>query len=217
MKIYKSTNSIMVYNFFKIVETDDLRYLIKSFDDENSEIELTEEQKAEYAEIFNGIYYDYCEITQNFKLRGILEKEILIQQWSITHTIISSSLNIYDEYKDILSKESLNNVLDLINQLEDPKYIIKLDKPLDPQINKLVNKMKGLKNKIVIYKAKIAESLKNEKAQTKIDLDKDALYLERNLELGREIDPKKTTLARWVRMIQMSKEKHKKAQKHGRN
>lgn len=207
----------MVYNFFKIVETDDLRYLVKNYDDENNKLELTQEQKNEFAEIFNNIYYEYCDITNNFKLKGILQKEILIQQWSIIHTIISNCLMLYEEYGNILDDESKKEILGIINSLDDPKYIIKLDKPFKPQVDRLVNKMKGLKNKIIIYKSKIADSLKSEKAQTKIDLDRDALYLEKNLELGREINPKTTTLTRWVRMIQMSKEKHRKAQKHGRD
>jgi len=200
--LYKSCNTLPIARFFRIFETDDLRNLIKKFDYENDEIKLTENQQIKYKEIFEDIYYEYSDITENHKLRSILKKQILIEEWSFLYTLISSLINLYVEYKSI-------DTLSLINELDEKKYQINIDKPIEPQIKNLVMKMKGLKNKIKIFKLKLARSIKTNKEQTKIDLNRDALYLERNLELKRSIDPEVDSVSTWVRMIQMNKQKVK--------
>jgi len=202
MKLYKSCSTLPIRRFHNIIETNDLRNLVIDFDPENIEFELTEEQNIEFADIFETIYYEYSELSENHKLRRTLKKRHLINDWTFLYTIITSLVNLYIDYGNTSS-------LTLINEINEPKYHIKLDEPIDKQIIALTNKMKGLKNKIKIAKLKLAKSLESNKKQVKIDLDRDALYLERNLELKRSIDPNITPVASWVKMIQMSKEKAK--------
>lgn len=202
IKLYRSCNTLPIARFFRVFDTDDLRNLIVDFDAENPEGKLTNSEIIEYQLIFDDIYYDYCDLSQNHKLKSNLKKRILITQWSFLYTMINSLLNLYEEHKK-------DSILLLINEIEDVKYQIDFKKPIDPQVKELVRKMKGLKTKIKIFKIKIAESMKREKKSVKMDLDRDALYLERNLELKRSIDPETTSISKWVRMIQMSKQKAK--------
>jgi hypothetical protein len=182
-------------------ENDDLRNLIIGFDEENDEIELSAEQIIEFAGIFTNCYYEYSEITDNHKLRSTLKKQIIINQWEFTHKIITSLLELYKKYE-------VENTLKLLDGLDD-KYHINFEKPLKPQIKKLDQKMRQLNNKIKIFKIKLEDSHKNDKINVKIDLDRDALYIERNLELKRSIDPDVTSVSSWVKMVQMSKQKSK--------
>jgi len=202
MKIYKSCETLPVRRFFKVFETDDLRYLIVDFDNENDDKALTEKQLVEFSRVFEDIYFEYSEITHNHKLRSTLKKQFLIEEWSLLYTMISSFLNLYIEHGNV-------EVLVLINNFNEKSYRIDLEKPIKPQIPRLIQRLKGLKNKIKIFKIKLSKSMETNKEDVKMDLDRDALYLERNLELKREIDPDTTTVSKWVKLIQMSKEKHK--------
>ena len=202
LKLYKSCNTLPIARFFRIFETDDLRHLIINFDYENDTTKLTGKERRELSDIFEDIYYEYNDITNNFKYKTILKKQILIAQWTFTYEIISNLINLYSESKDI---ECLRS----INTFNDISYTFDFSKPLDKQVKSVVVKMKGLKNKIKIFKSKLAESVKTDKKQTKIDLDLDALYLEKNLELKRSIDPETTSVSKWVKMIQINKQKQK--------
>ena len=201
-KLYKSCKTLPIARFFRIFDDDDFRNLIRGYDYENDEFVLTAEEQAQYREIFEDIYYEYSDITENHKLRSTLKKQILIEEWSFLYTLISNLINLYVEHKEV-------DILQLINEVDEKQYHIKIDKPLQPQIKALIQKMKGLKNKIKIFKLKLSQSLEQNKKETKIDLDKDALYLERNLELKRAIDPEVDSVSTWVKMIQMSKQKAK--------
>lgn len=202
MKIYKSCKTLPIRKFFRIFETDDLRNLVIGFDEENDTFTLKENQLEEFAILFEDIYFEYSDISENHKLKSTLKKRFLIEEWSLIYMMISSFINLYIEHKS-------NEPLDLINSLEEVQYHIDLDKPIDPQIKKLVQKMKGLKNKINIFKLKLSQSMEKNEKDVKMDLDRDALYLERNLELKRAIDPDTTSVTTWVRMIQMNKQKVK--------
>jgi len=188
-KISKSCNTLAIAKFFRIIDTSDLRNLVNGYDFENPEFKLTTKELNEYSIIFDSIFYEYCDITENFKLKAIKRKEMLLSKWSFTHKIVSSLINLYDEHKQ-------ESTLKLLDDLKDPRFTINFDKPIEPQINAIVRKLKGLKNKIIIFKMKIAESVKSKKTETKMDLDRDALYLERNLDLKREIDPETTSISK---------------------
>jgi hypothetical protein len=200
MKLYKSANTITVSRFFKIIETDEYRYLIINYDDENDEVILTDDQTNELKDIFEDIYFEYCELTHNHKLKATMKKQYLIAEWGMIYNLITSCLNLYKDHKEI-------NCLLIINELKEKSYIIDEKLPIEPQVTSLIKKMKALKNKIKIFKIKMVNQVKDDKEEVKFDLDKQAIYLESNLELKREIDPETTTLSKWVKMIQISKEK----------
>lgn len=200
MKLYKSCKTLPIFFFFRIFETDDLRNLVHGFDEDNDNFELTEEQKIEFSNIFQEIFYEYNELTNNTKLKSSLKKQWLIAEWEFHYQIISNSINLYSEFKVL-------QILLQINNIDNCPYKIDEAKPIDPQIKRLASKMKGLKNKIKIFKIKLADSFKDDKKEVKLDLEMDAITLERNLELKREINPKTTSVSTWVGLVNLCKTK----------
>lgn len=198
MKLYKSASTLSVARFYRILDTNDYCNLIIGYNYENDKIKLNQTKKEELITIFEDIYFEYCEMSNNHKLRATLKKQFLIDEWTTLFNLITRLINIYLSYRD-------EDSLSLINNLNDKKYKIDLEKPINPQITALKKKMIGLKNKIKIYKIKLSQSIKDDKEDVKIDLDEDALYLEKNLDLKRGIDPEETSLSKWVKMINMSK------------
>jgi len=202
MKIYKSCNTLSIHNFFQVFKDNDYRYLIIGFDDENDEFKLSNKREEELKEIFKDIYYKYAELTENHKLLAIFKKQFLIEQWEFIYKMIVNSIYFYVKSGDV-------EFLKSINRLEENKYKINLDESLDKEIEVLVRKMKGLKTKINIFKIKLNKSMTAKKKQPEVDLEKTAIFLERHLELKRPVDPKETSITRWVHLTNMSKEKTK--------
>lgn len=207
MKLYKSCSTLPINNFWQIIETEDLRFLIKKFDFENNKIKLSEENKIALSYIWEEIYFEYSEITSNHKLKSTLKKQCLIQEWETIYYLVKECISLYDKYEN-------KEVLELINKLNHKSFKIDFEKPIAKQLNILDKKLKGLKNKIKIFKIKLVESTKQEKQEVKSDLERDALYLEKNLDLKRAIDVRKTPVKTWVRMLQLSKERQK---EYGKN
>lgn len=199
MKLYKSCKTLSIARFFRIFETDDYRNLIIGFDIENDELTLNEVDLINFEKIFNTILYEYSDLTNNIKVRTELKKKILIQQWQIKYDITVNCIDFYLRSDDEV-------YLDFLNKVDSQ---IDLKKPIIPQLNLLINKMKGLKNKIKIFKINLAKSFKESKTEIKIDLDKEAFYLEKNLELKREIDPETTTVSKWVKINELNSLKMK--------
>lgn len=199
-KLYKSCSTLPIGRFFRIFDNDDLRNLIIDFDFENDTYKLSEIELNEYHTIFDDIYFEYSELSQNHKLRGHLVKKGLINEWTFLYQMISSLINIYIEHRNI-------DTLKLINEIDEPKYHINFNKNITKEVQSLIQKMKGLKNKIKIFKLKLAESIKNSKVETKIDLERDAIYLEKNLELNRSIDPETTSVKAWLKLVELSKQR----------
>jgi hypothetical protein len=202
MKIYKSCNTLPIRRFFRVFSSNDYRNLIIGFDEENDSFELSDKRKGELEEIFKDIYYEYAELTNNHKLKAIFVKKFLIAKWEFIHTMIINSMYFYYKSKDI-------EFLKSINKLEEPEYVIDFDKPIDPQAEVFVGKMKGLKNKIKIFKIKLNKTPLNKEEPKKVDLDKAAIYLERHLELKRPVDPDTTSVNRWIHLTNMSADKNK--------
>ena len=199
IKLYKSCSTLPIHNFFELFETEDMRNLIHGFDFDNDKLELTDEEKWEYKAIFDKIFFEYCELTSNHGVIQTLKKEVMIEQWSFVFTTATKIISIYQEYND-------KDILECLGNLES-KYKVDLSKDINPQLKKVELDLKHLKNKIKLFKIKLADKAKNKKSDVKIDLEKDALYLERNLELNRSIDTKTTSVKKWVSLLKIQKEK----------
>jgi len=199
MKLYKSCKTLPIHFFFRIFDTKDYRNLVVGFDEENDTFVLSEDEKLELEDIFDEILYEYSELTDNHNVRANYKKQILLKQYETEYLIVTECLKLYADYEEPL----------FLNMLSEVGYPIDLENDIDKQIQGVVAKMKGLKNKINISKANLEKSSKNDRSDIKVDLDRDALYLERNLDLKRAINPKETTVSQWLNLIQMDKEKQK--------
>ena len=202
MKIYKSCNTLPIYNFFEVFKDYDYRYLIVGFDDENDTFKISKKRTGELREIFKDIYYKYAELTENHKLLAIFKKQFLIESWEFVYKVVVNSMYFYVETGDL-------EFLKSINRLEEKQYLINFDEPIDLQVEALVGKMKGLKNKIKIFKIKLNKTPLNKEKPKEVDIEKIAIFLERHLDLKTKIDTRTENVTRWVHLTKMSRDKAK--------
>jgi hypothetical protein len=201
MNVHKSCSSLPIYNFYKIIESYDYKYMVIGYNDLiDDDPEIDEKECFDY---FEDIITEYGEITSNSEVLLNVLKQIDI-------------VNLQYELDCII------NILEIVKETEDLETLLLLKhfginidfkKNIENQINNVAKRVKSLRNKIKIKKAKYSTRFKDNNEKVKIDLDKEALMLEIGLDLGREIDIRTTTVKRWVNLISASKEKNKQYEK----
>lgn len=198
MKYYKTCSTLPIFNFYQILDTNNLSYLIQGYEDGDKHV-LNNELKG----VFETIIQEYSELTSNTEVIFNLELQTLILEYEFVRDVLQNTLNLY----------STSNDFSILSLLEPFNIFIKKDGNLETQLKKVIKKIKGLNNKIRINKDKHAKRFKKNNDTVKTNLDKEALQLELNLSLGREINTKTTTVTKWINMIEISKEKSAEIQK----
>lgn len=197
MVIYKSCNSIPIYNFYQIIDTNDYRFMIKDYEpEEERPIEIGESKSLELAELFKGIVAEYSELTMNQKVLADYNKQILIEYLEFEYNTCVQILELYQEFD---SFEVVVLLREFGHQVEAES--------LEANLKKINNKLKGLKNKIRIHKINYAKKLDNKKNKSKRDLVRDAMSYEQILDLKYSIDIKNTSVKKWLTIEDMCKDK----------
>jgi hypothetical protein len=194
MQIYRSIEDITVYIFFEILKTDNYRLLIV---DDKSTDKITD---TELQDIFKNIIYEYSSKTNNFKISSDFKKKIIISLLENEYDILSGVLKIFND----------TEAIEVLFILDDLGYNFKNCDSLDLELKKVIAKVKGLKNKINIYKIRYNKANKNNKTNnndTDYNLDSIAFSLERALDLKYKLDIRETTMIRWINMTNQSKKK----------
>lgn len=200
MKYYKSSATIPAFNFFEAISKKDVRWLIKGYNEDSEDIKLSKKEASRLEKTLEKIYFEYVDYTNDTKTKFIYKKQILVKQWEITHTIVEECLALYIRTQD-------TEVLEIINKMNDNGFNVNFEKSIISEVNRLQRKLKLLRNRIKIYKINITNSLKGVETKEAFDIDKAALAIEQNLEMKRELDPRKETLKRFIFLIEMNKAK----------
>lgn len=194
---HKSCSTLPIYNFYKILDTSDLRFLIVGYSELNdSNVKITNDAKK----LLDSIIEEYLELTNNNEVILGLRLRMLIDEQEFERNILVKILDIYNDFK-------ISDVLLLLNEFG---FNIKIDEDLDVQIIEVTQRIKGLDNKIKINNIKYNARFKKDENKNKMNLEKEALILEMNLNLGREIDVYTTSVLKWINMLQISSSKVKK-------
>ena len=188
-RYYRNCDELSVYNFHKILETNDYSYLIVGFDGYDK-LEF-DEKKAD--ELWGNIYEEYCKLTKNIKslLYFAVFQELLYLKTR------------YQVARILLIQLSNNNnseefVLECIERLREWKYKIDKEKPLKDELERMVHQLKVSENKIQIKKAEL-DNLNVEEGE-KLSLIEQNVKLE--LALGKnKIDTKKTSVSEHVALF----------------
>ena len=199
IKYYKSCSVLPIYNFYKIVDENNLNFLVKGYEDGDNDVE----DKGESEFIIQEILEEYSELTSSKEILVGLNSQILITEYEFERDFLKQALDVYNETED----------LEVLSILSEFGFDIDEAKDFDAFLNIVISRIKGLNNKIRINKVKYANRFKQEIEEIKRNLDKEALMLEMSLELGREIDTLKTSVSKWVNMINVSKEKRAQVEK----
>jgi hypothetical protein len=194
MKIFKKLDEITVYLFYKIIETSDYSYLIKNRKKFKAEAESMQNELGRY---FMDIIADYSVKTQNFKIFNDFKMQLYIKTIEFEYSLIKSILDLYEKNEDI----------EILYILDDIGFNFKECKNLESEIKKAISKCLSLKNKINISIIKQNQSNKKTDEKKEYNLDLIAFNLERALDLKYSINVKKTTMIRWINLINLSKKK----------
>lgn len=199
MKIFKSCDTLPIYNFYKIFETKDLKYLVKDFDFDE-DIAFTNEEIELLNNTFEKITYEYGDLTDNQKLKFEYKKRILIAELELKYNVCSKVLEIYKDYEEF----------EVLLVLREFDYVVKEDENINEKIQKITRDLIGLKNRIKIHKTKLNKSKeKKEKEVVKLDLDREVAILEVNLSLGYSIDTRVMPVSKFEGLKRLDKQKQK--------
>jgi hypothetical protein len=200
IKYYKSINEIPVYIFYKIIETKEIRFIIKKYK-EDDYILINDELKNKLQNCLSNIIDDYNEATSDKKVIKSIKSESNIAYLEYVYDTVQFVLKSY-------SRTNLIEFFDILNAL-DEGYGFDKTKDVEKQVQSYLKKLKALKLKIKILKIKHSK-LYNQKEAKETDylkkLDDIALNIEMVLELKYQIDTMKTSLRRWVNLLNKAKE-----------
>jgi len=199
---YRSGSTLPIYNFYELLNTSDLRWLLKDFE-EGDDITLSEIQEAQFKEVWENIYEKYTEDLSEGK--GGKDYMILAEI-----STLETELYIVGTLMSVYLKSPSEAVK---KQIEKWRYY-----PDDSE--KTLKKMDSVKFRISIIKSKNKELFtKQEETQEKIEYDlyKDVVLLEQSFGEGKTIDVRKTVLSKWVVYCKTAQEKVKKLKKKTKN
>lgn len=187
-KLFKSCNTISIHNFSKILETEDYRYLIKGYtEDDEDDIVLQENQIIKYENIFKVILFQYSELTINTAIVADYNKRILIKALEFEYFLCLKIIELYNDTQAI----EVVGLLEEFGHKIDKENIVKC-------IDGIIKKLEGLKNQIRIHKSNYNKKIENREEPAKVNLDKEALNFESILELKYSINPMETAVTKWV-------------------
>jgi hypothetical protein len=197
--LHKSCETLPIFSFDKILNTNDYRYLIKGYfgEDDNKYKNFNKLDIGE--KIFTNILNEFTLLTSDLNQINNIKKKILILELEYKYDTTTCVLNLYN----------LVDEVEVLWLLSDIGWSINKDFPYGPQIDKITKACIGLKNKINIHKSNyVNKYVKKETSQKKnVTLNKQAIYLQSNLELGYFLDTKICTVETWQNLQTLSKEK----------
>ena len=187
-KYYRNCDELPMYNFSKILETNNYAYLVVGYD--GYEDAVFEESKAN--EFWESIYEEYCKLTQDNKSLmyfAIFQELVYLKtRYQVAVTLLTQlELGLSDDLKN-----------DFIEELRKWKYKINKDRPLKDELGRMLKQLNASTNAIKIKQSQL-DDLKAKNSE-KLSLIEQTVKLE--LALGKnEIDIKKTVVAKFVALF----------------
>lgn len=186
MYLYTTTEDIPIFNFDKILTTNNYAYLVEGWN-YRDEVEVPEEAP----QMWNDIYNEYCSKTENNEASIfyalVVELDYLETRFNIVVTLIES---LSEHNKEAFGRE-----------LNAWGFKFNIKGNILDQIENLKRQLRAAKQKIDIRRNRL-ESMKSEEVGT--SLIKQNIKLKRIT--GLDIDTKKTTVDEWIELHKEAKE-----------
>lgn len=198
MRTHKDCNTLPIYSFYKLTETQDLRWLIVDYA-EYEDIELKNEDIKSLSDISTNIMNEYGGLIMNMAMLSNYKRQMQIEYLEYKYMVCTMILNLFAQGGEV-------EVLELLNEYD---FQIDIEKDLLPQFEEAGLKVKRLKMQIQIFRLEFDKKVKTINEDIKTNIEREALLLEVNLKLGYGIDTRKTSVAKWVTMMKLSNEKIK--------
>ena len=200
LSYYKGCDRLSIYSFHMILRTNNLRYLVIGADEYAEDFEtlpINEELAAKY---WATIYDEYCKLSEDNKSLmyfGLCSELLYLEtRFKMTSMLLGQLIKRLDESDEVIEL--------YLKELDGWGYKINRDKNITEQINLMFVKLKQSQNKIRL-KTDEVESYKPEDDDEPMTLMDQVIALE--LALGKnKIEPKETSVERWVGMIKNLKQ-----------
>ena len=193
---YKTCKTLPLYNFYEILNTKDLYWLVRGYDDEFSKEDLKDIDDTTLFQIWELIHTEYSGL---FKGGSDDKKYLKVAQISEMEVEASTVRDLIDLLK-VRNSEAIRNEIDAWGYFGD-------------DIEKTEKKLKQLDFKISIFRSKnkdLIDPEKKDKVEEKVyDLFADIVAVESAFEGSQKIDPFKDTVSRWVNIILLAEKKQK--------
>lgn len=130
-KVYRSIDDLPIYNWFKIQETNDMRYLLKVTTNEADKFTF------ELAEIWEKIYSEFIDtfgINDTFRQMLMLRKEICVLRMKVAMKDENAYLVTFAEIKE----KELKQMIEKLNEKEMSSAKVYVEKYLGFKIDQRV-------------------------------------------------------------------------------
>ena len=192
---FKSCDTLPIFNFYQILNTSDLSWLVKGHDADSDPIQFTETETAELNHYWFNITNRYNEMfgekTGNTRFVVLAQIAELAQEVDIVSTLLN--------YYHIRKSESIKNALSEWNYDAD-------------DMEKCEKKIKGITFRINMMKSKNKDLFPTEAEEVEkkqYDLFNDVVLLENSLGNGTSVDVHTTCVTKWVKMILYNDQKNR--------
>ena len=212
-KIYLSFEDLPVYNFYKIVETSDMRWFYEKFRSDKDFI-LSDDELLELATRYTDIYDERVKYTNDTKSLEYYRK---LNEMSDLESKLFRITSAFDVLIDIkVDSKLFSEYVTYFKEDEGFVYSkeIKDEETALEYIKWLGVKIKGFKTKVNVKKSNYADILKPADINSKnanFDIVKEKILLQESLSI--KIDIYKCPLIEWCAMIMRAEEKSIQAKK----
>lgn len=204
MRIYQNCEELSIHLFHKVVETGVLLWLIEGYS-EGKQFN----PKENLLQVWENIYKEYCDLTDDnqsltfFKLnQRIIYLETRIY---MCHALVLQMV----ERRGSMSKEIVAQYIENIRSWGVPYRKEKYDAG---ELEKVIRFLRLTENELGLKKNELQRMKSNDGV---VPLTKQVVMAEQAL--GRNmIDPKTTSVAKWVYMMQVIEQKNQERKKNGR-
>ena len=188
-KYYRNCDELPIYNFYKVLETNELCYLYLDYDgyEKMKVIEVL-------GGVWEGIYEEYLKLVGDNTT--ILYYEVVnnLLYLETRYSVVSTLLQ-----QIVMGRMDKDMLRAYILQLREWKYYIDDEKPLNDEISRMVRQLKASENRIRLKKEE-KKQLETAKSNEKMSLIDQQVKLEQALSRN-EIDTKRTVVSKWITMI----------------
>ena len=179
---FDNCEKMPLYNFKMFIETNDLKWFSSG---------LKEDSKLQnVADLF---FTDYIELTNNRKVENRYITMFEIMRLENKYKCVSLLLKSLWHYDKLQGLDNFNKMIDILEQWN---YKIDRNKEVFGQIEKIANRIQGIKTKIELLRAKLDEGQK-EKAD-KPNFEKELINITRILELRYSLKIKELNVAEFI-------------------
>ena len=179
---FDTCEKMPLYNFKMFIETNDLKWFSKSFKDSS--------KLQNVADLF---FTDYIELTNNRKVENRYITMFEIMRLENKYKCVTLLLKALWHYDKSLGIDGFNKMIDILEQWN---YKIDRNKEVFQQIEKIANRIQGIKTKIELLRAKLDEGQK-EKAD-KPNFEKELINIGRILELRYSLKIKELNVSEFI-------------------